>query len=348
MKRVGNLKEKWCNYDTLLKAFNEVKIGKSFHYLLVEYESNLAVNLNNLLKHLESGVYTPKEPREFYVYEPKKRLIHAPHLEDRIVQHAVLIAIRDLVEKRFIFHSYACRKEKGTHNASEILSKWLIEYKNVGYYLKIDITKFFYNINHEKLKQKLSRIIKCRETLVLLSKFIDNESGKGLPLGNVTSQLFANLSLNEVDHFIKREIKAKHYIRYMDDLLILHENKTFLKEALSKIVNIIYSECFQINSKTKIAKISEGIDFVGYKTWYNRKIIRKRTLFNIKRKLKKGDDLERISSFLSHAKRTDSIEYVAKTISEASPQHTDFVANWVYNNRPDVHLKVFSQEVVYH
>lgn len=335
MKRYGNLKQYWCTYDALVKAFGEVKKNKSFHHNLLQYESNLVVNLQNLLKRLEDGTYQPQKPREFYVHEPKKRLIHAPQLEDRIVHHALLNVVREKIENRFVHHSFACRKERGTHKASDIVKQWLIEYKDEGYYLKIDISKFFYSIDHSILEKQIRKIIKCEETVQLLKKFYANEEGKGLPLGNVTSQVLANLALNPVDHFIKREIKAKHFIRYMDDLLIIHKSREFLKQALKKILKVVYSLTLKINSKTKIARIRGGIDFVGYKTWYNRRVIRKRTLYNIKRKLKKEVNLARVASFLSHSKRTDSIVYVVRRIKEVAKSFIEFIKNWITNNRGD-------------
>lgn len=342
MRRIGNLKHIWCNYQTLLKAFAEVKKGKSYHQRFVSYESNLAVNLNNLLKKLEDGTYEPQQPREFYVYEPKKRLIHAPQLEDRIVHHALLIAVREKIENRFIHYSFACRKNRGTHKASDIVKGWLKEYKNKGYYLKIDIAKFFYSIKHSVLIAQLKKIIKCKPTLELLAKFIKNKKGEGLPLGNVTSQVFANLALNNIDHFIKRVVKAKHYIRYMDDLLILHNSKEYLTQALKQIVNLVYQHGLKINSKTQIGLIKSGIDFVGYKTWHNSRVIRKRTLFNIKRKLKKEVNLQRVSSFLSHSKQTNSIIYVANKIIELTKEeYLDFIQNWILNNRGDKYNEIF-------
>lgn len=342
MKRLGNLKHIWCNYETLMLAYNEVRKSKTFYPVFLRYENNLATNLNNLLSKLEQGTYKPQKPREFYVYEPKKRLIHAPQLEDRIVQHAVLIAVRETIENRFIHHSFACRKDRGTHKASAVLKKWLVNYKDEGYYLKIDITKFFYSIDHNALIKQLGKFIKCKPTMELMKMFINNDEGKGLPLGNVTSQIFANLALNIIDHFIKRELKIKHYIRYMDDSILLSKSKEILKEALKRITELIYKINLKINSKTVIDKIVNGIDFVGCKTWYNRKVIRKRTLFNVKRKLKKNADMQRISSFLSHSMQTESIVYVTKKILEVTGKEFEqFIKTWILNNRKDKYNEIF-------
>lgn len=340
MKRYGNLTEYWCNYDTLLRAVDEVKIGKTFHHGFLRYEMNLADNLENLLQRLQDGSYMPQEPREFKVYEPKERLIHAPALEDRIVQHAVLIVVRDMIERRFIHHSYACRKDRGTHRASAQLKRWLIQYSNTGYYLKVDISKFFYSIDHAVLTNQLRRIIKCEDTIMMIQKFYGNDGVCGLPLGNVTSQVLANLALNDLDHFVKRELKIEHYIRYMDDMVLLHKDKDVLKQALTRIVEFVYKLNLKVNSKTHIGGIGEGIDFVGYRTWYNRRVIRKRTLHGVKRKAKKGS-VQTISSLLSHSKNTNSISYVVKTLMRVRPDFTEFIKNWIVKNQNEVHNEIF-------
>jgi len=340
MKRYGNLKERWCNYETLLQAAKEVSTGKTFHHSYLKYEMNLAENLENLLNRLVNGSYQPGEPREFKVYEPKERLIHAPALEDRIVQHAVLIVVREMIERRFIHHSYACRKERGTHRASAQLKRWLIQYGNEGYYLKVDISKFFYSIDHETLTNQLMRIIKCEDTIRIMQKFYEKDSGCGLPLGNVTSQVLANLALNDLDHLIKRELMIRHYIRYMDDMILLHRDKGVLKAALTRIIQLVYSLKLRVNSKTHIGKISSGIDFVGYKTWYNRRVIRKRTLHGVKRKARKGN-MQTVSSLLSHSKGTNSIRYVANTLMRVRPDFTEFIKNWIIKNQNEVYCEIF-------
>lgn len=342
MKRIGNLEQSWCNYDALFDAFKEVKKNKSYYEPILAFESDLVSNLNRILKSLEDGSYKVKPTRDFYIYDPKVRLIQAPHIEDRIVQHAVLNSIRPIIESKFIDQSYACRKTKGTHNASDLLKKYLINYKNEGYYLKIDIKKFFYTIDHKVLNSQLDRIIKCKPTLELLKKFYENESGKGLPLGNVTSQVLANLALTPIDNLIKRYLKCKHYVRYMDDLIILNENKEQLRRALFFIKRLLKTLELDVNEKTQIGMIRDGIDFVGYRTWFNNRIIRKRSLFKIKRVLKKYPDINRIASYLSHSKRTGSLIYVVKQIIKVAVDFIEFIKKWlIKNNKKEVYREVF-------
>ena len=328
MKREGSLKRLWCNYDALLDAWGEVKRNKSYCFTTLSYEQNLAVNLDTLLHRMEDGTYHPRELRVFYVHDPKTRLIEAPHIEDRIVQHAILSVIRPLVENRFIDQTYACRKLKGTHASSDRLKSYLVNYKDQGYYLKIDIAKFFYSIDHQVLESQLSKIIKCEDTLRFLRLFYANPAGIGLPLGNVTSQVLANLALNPVDHFVKRVLKFRHYIRYMDDMVILSDCKQKLRDAMAGIQGEVEKLNLRINSKTKISRIKDGVDFVGYRTWYNRRLIRKRSLYKIKRKLHQDANLNRLASFMAHAMHTNSLVYVIKQILQVAPEHRPFIENW--------------------
>jgi retron-type reverse transcriptase len=334
MKRIGNLKASWCNYEALHKAFYEVKKNKSYYHSIIEFESNLVCNLNRILISLEDGTYKVKPTRDFYITDPKVRLIQAPQFEDRIVQHAVLNSIRETVENKFIDQTFACIKGRGTHGASDLLKRYLVNYKNEGYYLKVDIKKFFYTINHKVLDYQLSRIIKCKPTLELLKKFYKDGTGKGLPLGNVTSQLFANLALNPIDHLLKRVLKCKHAIRYMDDIIILSKSKAILRHILDSIEKLLIKLKLKTNEKTQIGLILDGIDFVGYRTWFNNRLIRKRSLYKIKRVLKKHPDINRIASYLAHSKRTNSLIYVLmQMVKVIDPLLLEFVKTWLIKNK---------------
>lgn len=333
MRRIGELKSLWCNYDVLLQAWGEVKRNKSYFFSILAYEENLAVNLSNVLIRLQDGSYQPRELRTFYVHDPKTRLIEAPYLEDRIVQHALLIVIRDIIERHFIHQNYACRRQRGTHAASDQLKSYLVNYKMEGYFLKVDIEKFFYSVDHRVLEKQLGRLIKCAPTLDLLKKFYANDSGKGLPLGNVTSQVLANLALDPIDHFIKRELKIRHYVRYMDDLVLLSNSKGELQNAKLRISEQVENLNLHINRKTIISPIKSGVDFVGYRTWYNRRVIRKRNLYKIRRKLKQDANLNRIASYLSHAMHTNSLVYVIKQILRVVPERREWIIKWYFKHK---------------
>lgn len=334
MKRIGNLKASWCNYEALHTAFQEVKKNKSHYHGIIAFESNLVSNLNRILTSLEDGTYKVQPTRDFYITDPKVRLIQAPQFEDRIVQHAVLNSIRDTVERKFIDQTFACIRGRGTHSASDLLKRYLVNYKNEGYYLKVDIRKFFYTINHKVLEYQLSRIIKCKPTLELLKKFYKDGTGKGLPLGNVTSQVLANLALNPIDHLLKRVLKCKHVVRYMDDIIVLSKSKTFLRSILKNIEGLLIKLKLTTNEKTQIGLIADGVDFVGYRTWFNNRLIRKRSLYKVKRVLKKNADINRIASYLAHSKRTNSLIYVLMQIVKVIDSLLlEFVKTWLIKNK---------------
>jgi len=332
MKKIKNTKQIIANYDTLYQAWLQVKKKKSYTDYILDFESNLAVNLNNLLSKLDNGTYQVNGYNTFYIHEPKLRLIEAPKIEDRIVQHALLIAVGDKLNNKMISNCFACRKGKGTHLANQLLQKSLVKYKSEGYYLRIDIKKYFYSIDHSTLTRVLSKYISCRFALDLFKKFYGYKD-TGIPLGNVTSQTLANIFLNEVDQYAKRGLKCKDYFRYMDDIIILGEDKKYLTNVKNKIIELIKSLNLEANNKTQICEIKSGVDFTGYRTWYNRKVIRKRSLFRIKRTLKKQTDKQRVSSFLSHSKLTNSLAYVKNIILQyADTQMEVFIKKWEIKN----------------
>lgn len=315
MKRTGNLFDSWCNVDNFYEALKEVRRGKILHDTFIAFERKAPVHIENLVNEIRSGTYEPMPYRSFKVFEPKERIISAPHIRDRVVQHALMRVIKKLIDNRFIAQNFACRVNKGTHKCSKLLVKYLKNFDD-GYCLKIDISKFFYEINRDVLMIKIEKIVKCRKTLNVIAKFIyEDEEIKGIPIGNLTSQLFANLMLNDLDHFIKRTLKCKYYLRYMDDMIILDTNKDKLNYIFKEITKVILKEKLQLNPKSGIFELKQGVDFVGYRTWKNKRLIRKQSLFRIRKTLKKGFNQNRVSSYIAHAKDTNSLQYVQNIIN---------------------------------
>lgn len=320
MKRSGGLFDDWCKVSNFYEAFKEVRKGKTKHPSMIFFERHLPIHLNNLVTEIRNGTYRTRSYRNFTVYEPKKRIISAPHLRDRIVQHALMRSINRLIDKRFIEQSFACRQNKGTHRCSKQLIKYLKSFNETeDYCLKIDVSKFFYSIDRKILMNKVNKIIKCKKTLNVIEKFIfidDNKEDKGIPIGNLTSQLFANLMLNDIDHYAKRVLKCKYYLRYMDDIVVLDKSKNKLRLVFDEIEKKMKEGNLKLNPKSGIFRIKQGVDFVGYRTWKNKRIIRKQSLFRIRKSLKKEFNPNSISSFLSHAKDTNSLPYVKKQINK--------------------------------
>jgi retron-type reverse transcriptase len=320
MKRHGSLFEKIYDFDNLLSAFQKAKKGKRYKNEVLLYTSKLEENLINLQNHLIWQTFEPGKYNEFIIYEPKKRIISAPQFKDRVLHHAIYKVLNPIYEKIFIYDSYACRAGKGTHAGANRLTKYIRMHSSNAYCLKCDISQYFHNIDHEVLKEILRKKIKCAKTLWLLDKIIDtNGESEGLGLGALTSQLFANIYLNELDYYVKQTLKIRHYIRYMDDFIIISDSKDELREIRQNIEGFLWDRLkLTTNQKTQIFPVKQGINFLGYRIWPSHRLLRKSSIKRIKRRLKRlSKDYQEgratisqirpvLSSWLGHASHADS------------------------------------------
>lgn len=311
MQSIKNMYEKIYDFENLHKAWEEARKGKRYRDDVLIFNRNYEEQLINIQNHLIYETYKVGKYHTFYVYEPKKRLIMSLPFKDRIVQWAIYRQLFPLYEKAFIFDSYACRKGKGTHKAADRLQYWLRQTERKPeryYYLKMDISKYFYRVDHDILLKILARRIKDQRLLNLLEKIINCESmnfglppgkepdevevsdrlgNKGMPIGNLTSQMFANIYLNEVDQYAKHELGLHYYIRYMDDIIILHHDKKYLAEVKELLRAFLSDELrLDLNNKTAIRPCSMGVDFVGFRIWSTHRRLKKKTAVKIKRNLK--------------------------------------------------------------
>lgn len=309
-KKINKTWEQICTFESLHKAWREVKRGKSERGIVLRYENDLACNLERVLISLREGTYRPKPHYEFILYDNKERLIQAPHLEDRIVQHAVCNAIRLPVQSKLIDHTYSCLIGRGVHRCSDQLSSYLRSEKYT-YYLKADVRKFFYSIDHEMLMSEVRRIFKCERTIELLDLFVHVNSltGQGIPIGASTSQILANLSLNPLDHYAKRELKLGTYLRYCDDMLALFQTKEEAVKALTALESKLRDLRFSLNPSSHVGRISSGIDWVGYRHWLGYKLVRKSTIRRIKDRLPLTKEVR--ASYIGHARGTASFNYIS-------------------------------------
>lgn len=296
MKRLGNLFEKVYDFRNLHKAFMASCRGKRNNKSVIRFELNLGSNLHCLKKSLESKTYRPLPYRIFKIYEPKERIIRAPHFRDRVVHHSLCDNVLEQVfERHFVPVTFACRKYKGTHAALECLQVQMQriwrENKN-SYILKCDIRKYFDNIRHDVLKRKIRRLIKDQNLLWLIDLIIDSTPGNvGIPIGNLTSQWFANYYLSDMDHVIKEQLRIKHYLRYMDDFTLIHQDKSYLIDCRHFLEDYLKKIGLEFNSKTQIFPMRNGADFLGFHTYITEtgKVVRKLrrdSKRRIKRKLK--------------------------------------------------------------
>ena len=237
MKTEKHLIEKICTTKNVVKAYKKARKCKRYRPTVLKFETDRELNLIRVIADLRNVTYHAGTYFVFKVFEPKERLIMALPFYDRVIQHAIVNIIEPIFEKRFVFHSYACRKDKGAHAASDTLSRWLynlqVRQGKKIYAIKADIHHYFQSIDHEVLKQEVRRYISDKAVLKLLDHIIDHNGiypdGVGIPVGNLTSQLFANVYLNILDHYIKHNLHVHYYIRYMDDFIILGEDPAELK-----------------------------------------------------------------------------------------------------------------------
>jgi len=289
MKRHGNLFEQIIRYPNMERAYHKARNGHRYDKTVLDFELNRESNLFDLIEELKNKTYETGKYRDFYITDPKRRLISALPFRDRIIHHALCNLIEPIFDRVFIFDSYACRVNKGTHKGITRLQNFIRARSDSIYVLKCDIRKYFYSINNDILKSLIRKKIKCPDTLWLIDEIINSNHQKiGIPLGNLTSQLFANIYLNSLDHYVKEILHCEHYIRYMDDFVILSNNKSQLWEILSQINKYLVDELhLQLNGKTKVFPLSQGIDFLGYRQYQEFRLLRKRNVIKNKRKFRK-------------------------------------------------------------
>jgi len=303
--------------DNLERAYLDARKGKRKKKVCFEFESNLGANLIDLYDRLHNGTYRPDPYFQFTVYEPKERLIHAPSFRDIVVQHAIYRIVYDIFNKTFIDTSFACRLGYGTHKASDYTQKALRYYDSNLYTLKLDIRKFFYSIDRTVLRKLIERRIKDTRLVDIMVLFAEKDELVGIPIGNLLSQIYALIYLNPLDHFIKRVLKIKHYGRYVDDFILFGLTRQQCIDIKFTIINFIKKNlCLEL-SKSTIQKIKKGINFVGYRTWQNKRFIRKHSLYKFSKSLKKGKQ-DSVVSILGHAKRTNSLPFLLSKIKEAN------------------------------
>ena len=306
----------FLNINNLYDAYLSARKHKRSKKAIFEFEKNLGLNLYSLKKELEDLTYKPSAYRTFYVYEPKQRLIVAPNFRDSVIQHMIYNYIYDVFDRSFIYDNYGCRKLKGTHKASARLQNFMRKHSNDKYYLQLDIRKYYYNINHNILRNFISKIISDERIVNLIMLFVDTVKGIGLFVGNVLSQLFGLIYLSPLDHFVKRVLKIKHYIRYVDDFVLVGLEKSEAHILKSKIESFLKDNLNLELSKFRIAKIKQGCNFVGFRTWKRVKFIRKHTLHNFSKAVKLQKEAS-IISILGHAKHSSSHKYLISKLGAA-------------------------------
>ena len=280
--------------ENLFLAWREFRRGKRNKLDVQRFEFNLEDNLFRLHRELQDRTYCHSHYTAFSVCDPKPRRIHKACVRDRILHHAVFRILYPVFDKSFIFDSYSCRLDKGTHRAVrrlELFARRLSRNnrKNI-FALKCDIRKFFDSVDQDVLLKLISRKIQDDKTFGLTGLIIRSfgkEPNKGLPLGNVTSQLFANIYLNELDQFIKHKLKQRYYLRYCDDFIILDEDENRLSKLIAVIADFL-KESLKLtlhSDKIIIRKYHQGVDFLGYVALPHYRVLRTKTKRRILKKI---------------------------------------------------------------
>lgn len=282
-------------------------------------------NILKLHKELKEKTYKHRSYQAFKINDPKPRDIHKATVRDRIVHHAIYRTLYLYFDKKFIYDSYSCRNNKGTHRAINRFRSiiWKVSQNDTrtAWVLKCDIKKFFASIDHEILKNILSRHIEDKDILWLLGQIIDsfhtkNDYPTGLPLGNVTSQLLINVYMNEFDQFLKRSLKVHFYIRYADDFIICHQQKDYLEKLLPKISKYFENQ-LQLSlhqKKVFIKSISSGVDFLGWINFPHHRVLRTSTKKRLFKRLKRKYTKESVMAYLGLLKYGDTYKLVRKIL----------------------------------
>ncbi len=292
MKRTGNLFKEFCSFDNLYLATKLAQKGKRYKCATAKFNFQLEKNIVNIREKLLAGKYRFSQHYSFVVYTPKKRLISAAPYQDRVVHHAMCNILNSIFEPMFIYDLYSNRKNKGTHKAVQQYKKFCRYHQ---YVLKCDIKKYFPSINKAILFNLIKKKIKDNDFLEIIKQVIFNfEAGSecGLPLGNLTSQLFGNLYLNGLDHFIKEKLKCHAYIRYVDDYVLFDHQKAHLHYLKQEIETFLVAYKLELHpQKSQVRQVSEGIKFLGYRIYPNYVLVNKENVQRFKQKLKRFQQL---------------------------------------------------------
>jgi retron-type reverse transcriptase len=327
MKTYKKIYSEIYSIDNLIRAWRKARKGKTKKEYVTLFEKDTMGNLFKLQKELIEQIYEPKPLKIFIIRDPKTRKIAKSAFRDRVIHHALVKVIEPIFDKIFIYDSCANRKGKGNLFAlkrfdefkRKVSSNGKIIKNNFnntnyvnGYCFKADIKHYFQEVDHDILINLIKKKIQDEKVIWLIEKILKNRAiggsdflFKGMPLGNLTSQFFANIYLNELDYFVKHQLKSKYYLRYVDDFIILNESKKQL-EIWKKRINEFLIKELKLEfhpDKSKIIPLSRGIDFVGFRNFYHFRLLRKR---NIRKIISKINEYN--TSLISEKQLSDSLQ----------------------------------------
>jgi retron-type reverse transcriptase len=336
MKRYGNLWKRVVSWENLLLAVRKARRGKRDRAAVQRFEFDMEEHLLSLQRELVGGTYNPGGFTTHWITRPKSRMISAAPYRDRVVHHALMNVLEPILERHFHSHSYACRRGKGTHAAADRVQLLLGRY---CHFIQFDIRKFFPSIDHQILKALFRRLIKDRRVLWLMDPIVDNSNEqepmpeyfpgddlftphqrrRGLPIGNLTSQWFANWYLTGLDHCITSRPGLGGYVRYCDDFIICHHDRDALLEAAASVRSYLAGLRLRLHSgKLQVKPSWRGLTFVGYRIWASHRLVRKSNVREFRRRVRWmrrayaagiidwNDIKPRLASWIGHARQADS------------------------------------------
>ncbi len=318
MKRIGNIYDNVCSIENLRLADKNARKGKGYQYGVHLFDKNPDAKILLLHESLINKTYTTSSYTTKTVYEPKERLVYRlPYYPDRIVHHAVMIHLERTFVSTFTADTFSCIKGRGIHAAVKSVKRALKDVSNTTYCLKIDLKKFYPNVNHAILKKLLRKKFKDNDLLDLLDEIID--SAPGLPIGNYLSQYLANFYLAYFDHWMKEVKKVKYYFRYADDMVILSGSKQELHQLLAEMNEYLSNELkLTIKENYQVFPVaSRGIDFVGFVFFHGYTMMRKSIKQSFARAVYKKK-VKSITSYFGWAKPANTKHLIKKLFYEST------------------------------
>ena len=346
MRRAGHLWEQVVSWENLLLAARKARRGKRDRRTVQRFEFDLEGRLLAIRRALLDGTYRPGAFRTHWIVRPKPRLISAAPYRDRVVHHALMNVLEPVLERHFHPQSYACRKGKGTHAAADLLQRVL---RRHAHFVQFDIRKYFPSIDHLTLKAAFRGLIKDQHVLGLMDSIVDSSNEqepvteyfpgddlfspltrrRGLPIGNLTSQWFANWYLTGLDHFVTSCLRLGAYVRYCDDFVVCHDDREVLRDAVDDVRGFLAGVRLRLHEeRLSIRPSRAGATFVGYRLWPTHRLIRKRNIRAFRRRVRwmrrayaagllDWDEIRlRLDSWLGHARQADSERLVRRLARE--------------------------------
>lgn len=352
MKRVGNLFEKIVDVKNILSAHKNAKKGKRHYKEVRAYEARPYHYSRNIRRMLIEKSYVPSKYISMHICDRGKprEILKTAYYPDRIIHHALLQVVQPILESTYIKDTYQSITGRGTHKAIERVKLWMSDEVATRYCLKIDIRKFYPSVDNETLKILFRKKIKCQETLCLLDTLVD--SSQGLPIGNYSSQTFANYYLSFFDHFVKETLSTKMYVRYADDIVIFGKTKEELHVKFDAMNTYLGTLKLEIKANWQIFETrSRGLDFLGYRLFGHYTLLRQKMALKMKKAFKKPintlSDISRVMSYLGWTKIANAYNLLRVLLTKDIREKIKKVAKYLHIKNPLRAWRILAKRPMY-